>query len=251
VHAVLEDADLSLADVSNAASSAASEQDGPMAAELLRLSKRHARMHGLAAEEAEKVAGLAAAVLRSPVMLKAKAAFARGGRCWREVHVASPLPSEDGLSGAKSLLPVGKGEGMPGSPLPPGEGEGEGINSEAGLSTAHPPILEGVIDLIFEDASGGLVIVDYKTDGAAATSQGEVDAGGQGSLERAARRYRGQLGAYALAVEQATGRRVSEAIIVFASRAAEGKDAEYHLPDLAGAMREAGELAAAAFAHEN
>jgi ATP-dependent exoDNAse (exonuclease V) beta subunit len=150
-----------------------------------------------------------------------------------------------------SLVPAGEVEARI-SPLPPGEGEGEGMSSEPGMyatDPADPPVLEGIIDLIFEEPSGGLVIIDYKTDGV--RDAGGDTGDGKEQLAKAAAPYIPQLGAYALATEQATGRRVSEAIIVFASRAAEGKDAEYHLPDLARARQEAGELAAAAFAHEN
>ena len=232
VHAVLEDVDLSLADVSGAAGADVVEQDGPMAAELLRLGKRHARLHGMAEEDAGRVAALAAAVLRSKVMARARAAYFRG-RCWREVPVASPLPA-------------GAGDGSPGSPLPSGEGGYppqagvEGMNNQA---DNHPPILEGIIDLIFEDTVGELVIVDYKTDGAAAVSQGASDVDAPGSLELAALPYISQLGAYALAVEQATGHKVTDAVIVFAARALMGLDAEYHLPDLEAAKKDAVQLA--------
>lgn len=232
VHAVLEDVDLSLAEVSGAAQADVVEKDGPMAAELLRLGKRHARLHGIAEEDAGRVAALAAAVLRSKVMARARAAYSRG-RCWREVPVASPLPA-------------GAGDGSPGSPLPSGEGGYppqagvEGMNNQA---DNHPPILEGIIDLIFEDTVGELVIVDYKTDGAAAVSQGASDVDAPGSLELAALPYISQLGAYALAVEQATGHKVTDAVIVFAARALMGLDAEYHLPDLEAAKKDAVQLA--------
>ncbi len=67
-------------------------------------------------------------------------------------------------------------------------------------------VLEGVIDLAFEDADGALVVVDHKTD----TLADEPDA------VAAAGRYRLQLAAYALALGQATGRPVREAWLVFA-----------------------------------
>jgi ATP-dependent exoDNAse (exonuclease V) beta subunit len=95
-------------------------------------------------------------------------------------------------------------------------------------------VLEGIIDLVFEGPSGDLVIVDYKTD---RLKGGEP-------LSQAAEPYIHQMGAYALAVEGATGRRVSEAVIVFASRAAAGQDSEYHLTDLDAAKSEAARLAA-------
>jgi RecB family exonuclease len=94
-------------------------------------------------------------------------------------------------------------------------------------------VIEGFVDLTFEDASGDLTIVDYKTD--------RLPKGA--SLERSARPYRLQVGAYAHAVETATGRRVTSAWIVFARRAADGLPAAYRLPDLDGAKRQAASAA--------
>jgi ATP-dependent helicase/nuclease subunit A len=67
-------------------------------------------------------------------------------------------------------------------------------------------LVEGFVDLAFEDDGGALVVVDYKTD--AVRSAAEVDA--------AAERYRVQIAAYAAALEAATGRPVSEGWRVFA-----------------------------------
>ena len=64
-------------------------------------------------------------------------------------------------------------------------------------------ILEGVIDLAFDDGSG-LEIVDYKTD--------DVD---EKHLAEHARAYRLQVGAYALAVEKVFGRRPGSAVLLF------------------------------------
>ena len=64
-------------------------------------------------------------------------------------------------------------------------------------------VLEGFIDLLYQDEDG-LVVVDYKTD---AVSAEEV--------EQTAQRYRLQAGSYALAVERATGERVSQVILLF------------------------------------
>lgn len=97
------------------------------------------------------------------------------------------------------------------------------------LPTLGGGILEGFVDLVYEGPSGDLGIVDYKTDTIASG----------GSLQQAARPYRLQIGAYAHAVEAATGRRVSEAWIVFARRAAEGLQGAYRVPDLEGARRDA------------
>ncbi len=93
--------------------------------------------------------------------------------------------------------------------------------------------LEGFVDLMFEDENGDLVVVDYKTD----------QVGESGSLESAAAAYEVQLGAYAYAIEESTGRRVSEAWLVFSRRALAGGEAGYRLPDLDGARREALERA--------
>ena len=64
-------------------------------------------------------------------------------------------------------------------------------------------VLEGFIDLMFEE-HGGLVLVDYKTD--------SVDEEG---VDAAMARYRMQGGAYALAVQRATGRTVTEVVFLF------------------------------------
>lgn len=66
-------------------------------------------------------------------------------------------------------------------------------------------ILEGYVDLMFEEDDGSLVIVDYKTD----------------RTTDAAESYELQLGAYVAAVRKATGREVSEAVLVFSRRASE------------------------------
>ena len=64
-------------------------------------------------------------------------------------------------------------------------------------------VLEGFIDLLYQ-GEDGLVLVDYKTD---AVSSEEA--------EETAQRYRLQAGSYALAVERATGERVSQVILLF------------------------------------
>jgi ATP-dependent exoDNAse (exonuclease V) beta subunit len=78
-------------------------------------------------------------------------------------------------------------------------------------------VLQGFIDLLFEE-DGNLIVVDYKTD---AVDSDHVD--------DAAARYGPQGGAYALAVEKATGRPVTEVVFLFlhANRSAA-------LPDLPG-----------------
>ena len=71
-------------------------------------------------------------------------------------------------------------------------------------------VLEGFIDLVFRDAAGGLVIVDYKTDTVR-------DAAG---LEARATYYGPQLRAYVRALEAATGER-ARAELVFLNAAGE------------------------------
>jgi ATP-dependent helicase/nuclease subunit A len=61
-------------------------------------------------------------------------------------------------------------------------------------------LIEGYIDLLFEDERGELVVVDYKTDA---------------DLETAADRYRLQAATYALALETTLGRPVARAVFVF------------------------------------
>ncbi len=78
-------------------------------------------------------------------------------------------------------------------------------------------VLQGFIDLLFEE-DGNLVVVDYKTD---AVDTDYVD--------EAAARYGPQGGAYALAVQKATGKPVTEVVFLFlyANRSAA-------LPDVSG-----------------
>jgi ATP-dependent helicase/nuclease subunit A len=68
-------------------------------------------------------------------------------------------------------------------------------------------VLDGFVDLCYVTASGGLVVVDYKTD--AVRDVGEV----QAKLAR----YELQAAAYALALADATGRPVERAVLVFLS----------------------------------
>jgi hypothetical protein len=65
-------------------------------------------------------------------------------------------------------------------------------------------VLEGFVDLVLEDDEG-LVVVDYKTD----------VTGGRPGLESAGVRYRPQVASYALALEEATGRKVRRCVLVF------------------------------------
>jgi ATP-dependent helicase/nuclease subunit A len=66
-------------------------------------------------------------------------------------------------------------------------------------------ILEGFIDLLYEDPDGRLVVLDYKTDAVKGAH-----------LEERAARYRLQGGVYALLIGQVTGREVARIEFVFA-----------------------------------
>jgi ATP-dependent helicase/nuclease subunit A len=81
-------------------------------------------------------------------------------------------------------------------------------------------LIEGYIDLLFEDERGELVVVDYKTDA---------------DLDTAADRYRLQAATYALALESTLGRPVSRAVFVFCRP--EGA-VEREIADLAEAIDE-------------
>jgi ATP-dependent helicase/nuclease subunit A len=80
------------------------------------------------------------------------------------------------------------------------------IESESANGSAHgtPGVLEGFIDLVFED-DDGLVVVDYKTD----------ETGDGRDLEAALSRHSIQVAAYAAALERSTARRVSRCVVLF------------------------------------
>jgi len=86
-------------------------------------------------------------------------------------------------------------------------------------------VLEGFIDLLYEDANGELVVVDYKTDGV----RNEADA------DEAVGRYRLQAAAYALAVSRSLSRPVARCVFVFANPT---RWFERELSDLANARGE-------------
>jgi ATP-dependent exoDNAse (exonuclease V) beta subunit len=65
-------------------------------------------------------------------------------------------------------------------------------------------ILEGVIDLLYRDNDGELVIVDYKTDAVPAAA-----------LDARVDYYRPQMAAYALAIQAATGQPVDRCVLLF------------------------------------
>ena len=65
-------------------------------------------------------------------------------------------------------------------------------------------VLEGFIDLLFEE-EGALVVVDYKTDSLETEEEIAARSG----------HYRIQAGAYALALQEATGGSVKEVVLLF------------------------------------
>jgi len=90
----------------------------------------------------------------------------------------------------------------------PHSGGGPGAGDE---SAGEPPLVEGFCDLLYR-APDGWVVVDYKTDR-------------RTDDEAIRRQYELQAGAYALAVEQITGERVSRACFVLAGAAQPGQPA--------------------------
>ena len=95
-------------------------------------------------------------------------------------------------------------------------------------------IVEGFIDLLFEEEDG-YVVVDYKTD-AVRTDE---------DIDRAMGRYRLQGGSYALALSKATGLNVKEVSFLFLE-----PRREVAVEDLPGAMLEAEQVATALFKGE-
>ena len=69
----------------------------------------------------------------------------------------------------------------------------------------EPVVVEGIIDLLYEDDDGQLVILDYKSDDIKA---GELD-------DRMKQHYQWQGAAYAAAIEQATRRKVKDVQFLF------------------------------------
>ena len=94
-------------------------------------------------------------------------------------------------------------------------------------------VVEGVVDLIYRLPDGSLGIADFKTDQSR-----------DRAIEEMAKPYEPQLGAYAYAVQKATGIEVTEASILF-SRLATDKpgDGEYRLPNVQSAIELALKLA--------
>ena len=66
-------------------------------------------------------------------------------------------------------------------------------------------VVEGYVDLLADDGSGGLVVLDYKTD----TVRDDV------AVKERTERYRLQAATYALAIEAVTGMPVTRASFLF------------------------------------
>ncbi|MYA60896.1 MAG: PD-(D/E)XK nuclease family protein [Chloroflexi bacterium] len=93
--------------------------------------------------------------------------------------------------------------------------------------------IEGRVDLIYRKPEGTLGIADFKTDRTFNRSIAEM-----------AEPYEPQLGAYAYAVQKATGIEVTEASILFSRLAADKLgDGEYRLPNVQSAIELALKLA--------
>jgi ATP-dependent helicase/nuclease subunit A len=91
-------------------------------------------------------------------------------------------------------------------------------------------LVEGFIDLLFEDADG-LVIVDYKTDSITAAD-----------VEKAKEAHEVQVGLYTLAAREATGKPVHEAVLLFLR-----PNAEYQFLDIDALDAKAMEAAGAVY----
>ncbi len=160
--------------------------------DLEQLASVYAAAEGLTgATDVVEVERRVAHALESPVIREATSAAAN--KRWRELYVGAPV-YPDGPQGSASV------------------------------------VVEGYIDLLYEDARGELVVVDYKTDHAATPAEAAA----------VAKRYRVQAGAYALAVGEVLGRPVTRAVLVFCGR--DGA-VEHEIEDLPAAVRRARTIA--------
>ena len=79
--------------------------------------------------------------------------------------------------------------------------------SENGATGSPPTVVEGFVDLMYMDpATGGLVVVDYKTDALGAMPDADSER---------AQQYRQQCAAYAWCLAQATGKPVSRVVLLY------------------------------------
>ncbi|HEY1738240.1 MAG TPA: PD-(D/E)XK nuclease family protein, partial [Acidimicrobiia bacterium] len=88
-------------------------------------------------------------------------------------------------------------------------------------------LVEGYIDLLYENADGALVVVDYKTD--------RIDH--ERDLATLASGYAPQAAAYALALERALGRTVASAVLLFVTPAGAVEREVVDLPEAVDAVR--------------
>ncbi len=101
---------------------------------------------------------------------------------------------------------------------------GERLRREIYVATpVEGKVLDGYVDLCFEEGDG-LTVVDYKTD--AVLDLAEV--------VESSERYSLQAAAYALALQDATGRPIRRCVLVFL--APPGRPVEFEVPDLGAAL---------------
>lgn len=115
------------------------------------------------------------------------------GPMWRELYAAAPLPADSADE------PASAGAASPDT-------------SSDGASGADTPdtLIEGFIDLLYEDrATGDLVVVDFKTDALGVMPDSD------GADSERAEAYRTQVATYAWCVERSTGRRVSRVVLLY------------------------------------
>ena len=84
--------------------------------------------------------------------------------------------------------------------------------------------IEGIIDMVFSEEDGSLVIIDYKTERI-----------GGATLAAKAEPYIPQIGAYTYALERSTECPVSKGLLVFCEELVRGREGIFAIKDLAGA----------------
>lgn len=134
-------------------------------ADVAGLAALHARLLGATDEERAAAAALVRDALRHPIVAAAREARAAGRGVRREAPVSIVLPPAD---------------------APPG-----GRTPEGGVPGAALRVVDGQVDLAFEQPDGSWLVVDFKTD---------AELGGSEPV------YRRQVALYAAAIARATGR---------------------------------------------
>jgi ATP-dependent exoDNAse (exonuclease V) beta subunit len=150
-----------------------SRRDGP-STRLETLSIARARAQGIE-EHGETVAEMVRKAVQTELLQTAAQR-----RHWREIYVAVPVE-------------------VPGPPP-----AATGPEATEGADGVGRCLLEGIVDLVFEE-DDGLVVVDYKTDAL------DVDR----DLAEACSRYELQVASYAAALERSTGKRVTRCALLF------------------------------------